>query len=68
MRLRSCVKDSTGENRYVYKMKKITNAVYDKLANAIDEHLLEEFEITIDASKTLDFMNVILNAFGLEKE
>ncbi len=49
-------------------MNKITNKVYDELSFEIDEWLLEELEITIDASKNLEIMNIIFNKLGLEKE
>ena len=50
------------------KMKIITNKKYDELAEKIDDYLLEELEITIDASKTYEIMNLILNTLNIKKE
>ncbi len=50
-------------------MKKIiTNKVYDKLSNAIDDYFMEELGITYDGSKSVEIMMIIFNHLGLEKE
>lgn len=49
-------------------MRKISNKVYDKLSNEIDDYFMEELGITYDGSKSIEIMMIILNNLRLEKE